>query len=82
MVFLLFMAILTAGSNLFVFYLGWEGIGLTSLFLINFWSERVRSFKAVFKVFTINKGGDWSVAVDICILGGLLEDVDFWFWGV
>mmetsp|Transcript_22436 Transcript_22436/g.10791 ORF Transcript_22436/g.10791 Transcript_22436/m.10791 type:complete len:84 (-) Transcript_22436:240-491(-) len=36
MIFLLFMVILVAGSNLFVFYLGWEGIGLTSLFLINF----------------------------------------------
>jgi len=79
MIFLLFMVILVAGSNLFVFYLGWEGIGLTSLFLINFWSERVRSFKAVFRVFVINKFGDFGVVVGICILAGLLGDVDFWF---
>ena len=38
--FLAFMGVLAASGNVLVFYLGWEGIGLVSLFLINFWSER------------------------------------------
>ena len=35
-IFLMFMGILVGGGNLFIFYIGWEGIGLTSLILINF----------------------------------------------
>lgn len=31
-----FMLIVANAGNLVLFYLGWEGIGLTSLFLINF----------------------------------------------
>lgn len=34
--FLFFMGLLAAAGNLAVFFLGWEGIGLVSLFLINF----------------------------------------------
>ena len=34
--FLFFMSVLIISNNLFIFYVGWEGIGLVSLFLINF----------------------------------------------
>lgn len=70
MVFLLFMAILAISSNLPLFYLGWEGIGLTSLFLINFWSERARGVKAALKVFAINKIGDFLIFLALCLLIG------------
>lgn len=78
-IFATFMAILVGGGNLYVFYLGWEGIGLTSLFLINFWSERPRGFKAAFKVYCINKVGDFLILVGICILTAFLGNVDFGF---
>lgn len=66
--FLGFMGVLAASANLFVFYLGWEGIGLTSLFLISFWSERARAIKATLKVYTINKFGDYMILVGISLL--------------
>lgn len=75
--FLIFMLITVLSDNLIFFYLGWEGIGLTSLFLINFWSERVRSLKASFKVFIINKFGDFFILILICFLLGYLGTGNF-----
>lgn len=75
--FIIFMLIVTNAGNLMLFYLGWEGIGLTSLFLVNFWSERVRSIKASFKIFFINKIGDVFVMILICLLCNFFGDLDF-----
>ena len=79
MLFLIFMSILVGSSNLIVFYIGWEGIGLTSLFLINFWSERIRSNRAVVKVFFINKIGDLLLFLGIVILLSNFGCIDFRF---
>jgi NADH:ubiquinone oxidoreductase subunit 5 (subunit L)/multisubunit Na+/H+ antiporter MnhA subunit len=68
---------MTNSGNLIVFYLGWEGIALTSIFLVNFWSERVRSIKAAFKVFFINKIGDFFFLILIVLLIGTVGDVNF-----
>lgn len=70
LLFLVMMGVMVSSSNLVVFYLGWEGIGLVSLFLINYWSERVRSVKAAVKVFCINKVGDACILFGICIIIG------------
>jgi NADH:ubiquinone oxidoreductase subunit 5 (subunit L)/multisubunit Na+/H+ antiporter MnhA subunit len=75
--FLFFMAFVAAAANLAVFYLGWEGIGLVSLFLINFWAERARGFKASYKVYCINKVGDLLLLLGMCSLLGALGCVDF-----
>ena len=77
--FISFMLVLTGSNNFVVFYLGWEGIGLTSLFLINFWVERIRSFKSTLKVFTINKIGDFLVTICICSIISLFGILDFGF---
>lgn len=66
--FIIFMLIVIFSNNLLLFYLGWEGISLTSYFLVNFWSERVRSIKAVFKIFLISKIGDYFLIIFICLI--------------
>lgn len=76
--FLIFMIITVCGNNLFVFYLGWEGIGIMSLILVSFWSERVRSLKATYKIFFITKIGDFFILTLICYLILLTNDVDFY----
>lgn len=75
--FMSFMLIVANAGNLVLFYLGWEGIGLTSLFLINFWTDRVRGIKASFKVFVINKIGDFFVLILLSVLAALIGDWDF-----
>ena len=61
--FILFMLLVIGSNNLIIFYLGWEGISLTSYFLVNFLSERVRSIKAVIKIFIISKIGDFFIII-------------------
>ena len=79
MLFIAFMAILVISGNLFVFYLGWEGIGLTSLFLISFWSERTRAIKATLKVYSINKIGDFLILVSLLFIFINLGNTEFIF---
>lgn len=76
-IFVSFMLILINSNDLIVFYLGWEGISITSLFLVHFWSERARSFKAAFKVFVINKIGDFFIMILFCILFFFIGNLNF-----
>lgn len=71
--FMMSMCILVLGGNLFVLFLGWELIGLTSFFLINFWSTKISTLKAAFKAFLFNKISDLGILIfillNILILG-------------
>lgn len=75
--FIIFMLIVIGSNNLIFFYLGWEGISLTSYFLVNFWSERVRSIKAVIKIFIISKFGDFFFIIFISLSFIYFGSVDF-----
>ena len=50
-----------------------------SLFLINFWSERARGFKAAYKVYCINKIGDFLLLAGICVLTSTLGCTNFYY---
>jgi len=56
--FVLSMIVLVSASNLIILFLGWELIGLTSFFLINFWTTRISTLKAAFKAFLFNRISD------------------------
>ncbi len=56
--FMFSMIILVLANNLFTLFLGWESIGLSSFFLINFWSTRRGTIKSSFKAFFFNKISD------------------------
>lgn len=63
--FMISMCILVLSGNLFTLFLGWELIGLTSFFLINFWSTKISSLKSAFKAFTFNKFSDLNLLLFI-----------------
>lgn len=65
--FMMSMCILVVGGNLFVMFLGWELIGLTSFFLINFWSTKISTLKAAFKAFLFNKISDLGILIFIMV---------------
>lgn len=65
--FMMSMCILVIGGNLFVLFLGWELIGLTSFFLINFWSTKISTLKAAFKAFLFNKISDLGLLIFIIV---------------
>ncbi len=55
------MLMLVLGENLLVTFLGWEGVGTCSYFLISFWHERDSAATAGKKAFVTNRVGDWGV---------------------
>ncbi len=59
--FALSMLVLVLGENLLVTFLGWEGVGTCSYFLISFWHERESAATAGKKAFVTNRVGDWGV---------------------
>lgn len=56
--FTFFMLLLVVSENFVLFYFGWEGIGLTSFLLINFWTTRISANKAALKAIIVNRFGD------------------------
>lgn len=69
--FMFSMIILVLGNNLFTLFLGWESIGLSSFFLINFWSTRRGTVKSSFKAFFFNKISDVFLFVFLVIVNYL-----------
>jgi NADH-quinone oxidoreductase subunit L len=55
------MLMLVLGENLLVTFLGWEGVGMCSYFLISFWHTRDSAATAGKKAFVTNRIGDWGM---------------------
>jgi len=70
--FTFFMLVLVTGDNFIQMFLGWEGVGLCSYLLINFWFTRVQANKAAIKAMVLNRIGDFFL-----MLGILLVFVNF-----
>lgn len=56
--FIFFMLLLVMGSNFFVMFIGWEGVGLCSFLLIGFWYKNRDFVGAAKKAFIMNRIGD------------------------
>jgi NADH-ubiquinone oxidoreductase chain 5 len=63
--FTFFMLILVTADNFLQMFLGWEGIGLASYLLINFWFGRLQANKAAIKAMIVNRVGDFGLALGI-----------------
>ncbi|MSO58761.1 MAG: NADH-quinone oxidoreductase subunit L [Ilumatobacteraceae bacterium] len=61
--FIFSMLMLVLGENLLVTFLGWEGVGACSYFLISFWHTQDSAATAGKKAFVTNRVGDWGVMV-------------------
>ena len=59
--FILAMLMLVLGENLLVTFLGWEGVGTCSYFLISFWHTKDSAATAGKKAFVTNRVGDFGV---------------------
>tara|TARA_B100001996_G_C18672389_1_gene597163 strand:+ start:2712 stop:4463 length:1752 start_codon:yes stop_codon:yes gene_type:complete len=83
--FSLFMIILVTAPSGLQMFLGWEGVGLCSYLLINFWSGRVWANRSAIKAMVVNKVGDVSL---MGALGALIlvigttswVEVSIWPW--
>jgi NADH-quinone oxidoreductase subunit L len=64
------MLMLVLGENLLVTFLGWEGVGTCSYFLISFWHKRDSAATAGKKAFVTNRVGDWGFMVAMFLAWG------------
>lgn len=62
------MLILVTSSNFFVMFVGWEGVGIMSYLLINFWYNSINSNKSAIKAVLYNKIGDIGFLLGISLM--------------
>ncbi len=66
--FTFFMLLLVTAANYFVMFVGWEGIGVASYLLINFWFTRLQANKAAILALTMNRVGAWRSRISLLCL--------------
>ena len=66
--FTFFMLILVTADNFVQMFVGWEGVGLCSYLLINFWFTRIQANKAAIKAMILNRIGDFSLLIGIFVI--------------
>src|ERR687897_2579064 len=75
--FTFFMLMLVTADNFVQMYFGWEGVGLASYLLINFWYEKPSANNASMKAFIVNRVGDFGFALGIMAIFYLFGSVHF-----
>jgi len=64
-IFLFAMSCLVMANNLVLLYLGWEGVGFASYFLIGYYYQKPSAVAAAKKAFIMNRIGDLGLALAI-----------------
>ena len=75
--FTFFMLILVTADNFLQMFVGWEGVGLCSYLLINFWFIRIQANKAAIKAMIINRIGDFSLLIGILLIFIYYKSIDY-----
>jgi NADH-ubiquinone oxidoreductase chain 5 len=66
--FTFFMLILITANNFLQMFVGWEGVGVSSYLLINFWFTRIQANKSAIKAMLVNRVGDFFLLLAIFTL--------------
>src|SRR5580704_10804811 len=75
--FTFFMLLLVSGANYFVMFVGWEGIGIVSYLLINFWFTRLQANKAAILALTMNRVGDMGLSIGFFAIFAVFGSLDY-----
>ena len=71
------MLILVLGSNLLVTFVGWEGVGICSYWLVSFWFTRDSAASAGKKAFVYNRIGDVGFLLAIFLVFDRVHSLDY-----
>jgi NADH-quinone oxidoreductase subunit L len=71
------MLILVLGSNMLVTFVGWEGVGTCSYFLVSFWFTRESAASAGKKAFIYNRIGDVGFLLAIFLTFERVHSLDY-----
>src|ERR1700740_1792987 len=76
-IFTFFMLILVTADNFVQLFVGWEGVGLASYLLINFWFTRLQANKSAMKALIVNRIGDFSLSLGMFTIFYVFKSLDF-----
>lgn len=66
--FIAFMSVLVLADNYLLMFVGWEGVGLCSYFLIGYWFQLDEAAEASKKAFIVNRIGDFGFLLGITLI--------------
>ena len=75
--FTFFMLVLVTSDNFFQLFLGWEGVGLCSYLLINFWFTRILANKAAINAMLVNRIADVFFTLAIIVIFITFKTTDY-----
>lgn len=75
--FTFFMLILITAANFVQMFVGWEGVGLSSYLLINFWFTRIQANKAAIKAMLFNRVADMLMLLALFSIYLVFETFDY-----
>lgn len=75
--FTFFMIVLVTADNFVQLFIGWEGVGLCSYLLINFWFTRIQANKSAMKAMIVNRIGDIGVSLALFSIFYVFKSLDF-----
>lgn len=76
-IFTFFMLILVTADNILQMFLGWEGVGLASYLLINFWFTRLAANQSAIKALVVNRVGDFGLSLAIFAIFYTFNSVEY-----
>lgn len=76
-IFTFFMIILVTAGNLVQLFIGWEGVGICSYLLINFWYSRIDANKSSLMAIITNKIGDIFLLLSFGAVFYIYKSFDF-----
>ncbi len=71
------MILLVTGDNLLVMFVGWEGVGVCSYLLVNFWFTRIAANQSSLSAFLTNRVGDCFLTIGTFIILWSFGNVDY-----
>ena len=71
------MLMLVLGDNMLLTFLGWEGVGACSYFLISFWFTDEANASAGKKAFVTNRVGDWGFMIAMFVLFTTIGSISY-----
>lgn len=75
--FTFFMLILVTANNFLQMFVGWEGVGVSSYLLINFWFTRIQANKAAIKAMLVNRIGDFALLLALFSIYFVFNSLDY-----
>jgi len=71
------MIILVTANNYLLMFVGWEGVGICSYLLVNFWFTRIAANQSSISAFLTNRVGDCFLTIGMFIMLWSIGNLDY-----